>query len=305
MTGAILSTPNLTIAHISDLHFSKVQLGPMQLFSKRWIGNLNVLFNRGKIYQNDVPETLIGEFKKNGVTHVLISGDVSTTSYKAEFKMAKQFVDSLKKEGFEVFVIPGNHDAYTKRSFRKKLFYNYFDDEHDPKISQTLKDDQVSAIKIGNGYWLVRLDTTYPAPVYLSTGRYTDAIDQKLNAVLSSIPQNDKVILMNHFPMFHHEHPRRVLFQAEKLRKTLNEYSNIEYYVHGHTHKNCVADLRESKLPIILDSGSCSHVKKGSWNLIKIYEDHSLVETYTGSDLENNASWKIDRTFTFKPLCQN
>ena len=55
----------------------------------------------------------------------------------------------------------------------KKMFYDYFDDPYDPLIGFSLKQDAVSAINFKKGYWLVKIDTTYPAPVHLSTGKYT------------------------------------------------------------------------------------------------------------------------------------
>ncbi|PCI95592.1 hypothetical protein COB11_01815 [Candidatus Aerophobetes bacterium] len=294
-----MDTPLFTIAHISDLHFSKIQLGIAQFMSKRWIGNLNVIFNRGRIYKNSRPRTLIESFKKNNVTHVFISGDVSTTSFKKEFQVAKNFVKDLRDEGFIVFVIPGNHDSYTKRSYKKRLFYNYFDDEHDEKIDFSLKNDFVSALNIGKGHWLVRIDTTYPAPVYLSTGQYTDTIDKNLNDLLKKIPKEDHIIMMNHYPLFHHEHPRRILLGADHLRKTISKYPNIKFYLHGHTHRNTIADLRSSSLPIVLDSGSCSHAKRGSWNLIKVFDNSCSVEVYKCNNQENPPYWDLCKSQSF------
>lgn len=295
-----MDRPLFTIAHISDLHFSKIQFGIGQFFSKRWIGNLNVIFNRGKIYKNDRPKTLLDAFKKNRVSHVFISGDVSTTSFKKEFKTAKAFITVLEKEGYKVFVIPGNHDTYTKRSYKKGLFYQYFPDEPSEAIPHTLKEDCVSATSLGKGYWLVRIDATYPAPVYLSNGKYTSEIDKNLRVVLSKIPKNDRIIMMNHYPLFHHESKRRVLLGAELLRKTISEHSNILLYLHGHTHRNTVADLRCSSLPIILDSGSVSHVKRGSWNLIKIYPNKCSVEVQTCNNETNSPYWILNKTLDFQ-----
>ena len=79
----------IRIAHISDLHFSKFSLSPAQFFSKQWLGNMNLLFNRSNQYLNERPFSLIPEFKDKGITHVIISGDLTTTSTPQEYKIAK------------------------------------------------------------------------------------------------------------------------------------------------------------------------------------------------------------------------
>lgn len=287
-----------TVAHISDLHFSKVQYGLSQFFSKRWIGNLNLLFKRGKQFKNAQPFTLLNEFIERKVTHVFISGDLSTTSSKKEFKMAKTFIGELEKNNMKVFLIPGNHDAYTKRSFRKKTFYKSLKEYMKDGTEFSLKNDQVTGTYLGKDFWLVRIDTAFPSPFYLSAGKYTEEIDHSLNTLLKSIPNDHKIFVMNHFPLFHYEHPKRILLGAEMLRETLSKYPNILFYLHGHTHSNTVADLRKStKLPIILDSGSASHNTKGSWNLLAIEKNSCKLDVFFKT---NTANWTSIKTTTFR-----
>jgi 3',5'-cyclic AMP phosphodiesterase CpdA len=269
-----------TIAHISDLHFSKVSFGLSQLFSKRCIGNLNLILNRSRIYKNERPFSLVNAFKKQGISHIFISGDLSTTSSKEEFQIAKELIDEFKKESIQVFMIPGNHDTYTKSSYKKKLFYQFFEDLFDPSLKFNLKDHQVSGLPLGDRWWLVRLDSTYPSAFYYSTGLYTEKHDQNLRTLLDKIPKDDFIILMNHFPLFQHEHPRRIMYGADLLRKTLALYPNVKLYLHGHTHRHCIADLRGNHLPIVLDSGSVSHVKKGSYNRIEIYQNSCTIDMF-------------------------
>ena len=102
----------LRFAHISDLHFACPPFGPLQFFSKRWLGNLNYLFNRKNDFVHERLPQLIELFKAQGVTHVIISGDFSITSRRRELRMGKQFVKSLEDAGFKIFTIPGNHDHY-------------------------------------------------------------------------------------------------------------------------------------------------------------------------------------------------
>lgn len=285
-----------TIAHISDLHFSKISFGISQLFSKRCIGNLNLIFNRARVYKNERPFSLLNAFKDQGVSHVFISGDLSTTSSKPEFEMAQKFIKELQKQSIQVFTIPGNHDAYTNYSYRKKLFYKYFTDTENSSLNFNLKTDGVSASSLGDQFWLVRVDSTYPSAFYRSTGLYTQKHDAHLRSLLNKIPKDNFIILMNHFPLFHHEHPSRIMYGAELLRKTLSLYPNIKLYLHGHTHRQCIADLRGSNLPIVMDSGSVSHVKKGSYNRIEIYKNSCVIDTCTPNE---HSLWNSEKTVSY------
>jgi len=79
----------VTIAHISDLHFSKISFNPLQFFSKRWAGNFNLLLNRPSQRNNTHPFSLLPLFKKRGVSHVIISGDLTSTATDAEYLLAQ------------------------------------------------------------------------------------------------------------------------------------------------------------------------------------------------------------------------
>lgn len=284
------------IAHISDLHFSKIHFGLSQFFSKQFIGNLNLIFNRCRTYKNDRPFSLVNTFKQHGITHVFITGDLSTTSIKDEFLIAQKLIAEFQKEKMLVLTIPGNHDAYTKASYKKKLFYQYFEDLHAPSLGFNLKEHKVSGYSLGNKWWVVKLDTTYPAPFYHSTGKYTHEQDEYLRALLTCIPEDENILMMNHFPCFHHEHPKRVMYGASLLRATLSLYPNIKLYLHGHTHRHSIADLRGNHLPIILDSGSAAHTYRGSWNLLEIYPSHCVIQMYTPDD---QLLWNEQKTFSY------
>jgi len=289
--------PLFTIAHISDLHFSKVSFGLSQFFSKRWIGNVNLIFNRRRVYKNERPFSLIRPFIDHKVSHVCIVGDVSTTSSEEEFSIASRFMQECEKEHMKVLSIPGNHDAYTKRSYKRQLFYKYFQDDRDKRLPYCLQKNKVSAYFLGHEWWVVKLDTTYPAPFYHSTGKYTEEIDDNLRSLLSALPSTASIIMMNHFPLFYHEHPRRIMYGAEKLRETLSMYPNVKLYLHGHTHRHSIADLRGNHLPIVVDSGSAAHVQRGSWNLITIYPSHCTVTMYSS---DAHLQWHKQKTLSYE-----
>jgi 3',5'-cyclic AMP phosphodiesterase CpdA len=274
------------LAHISDLHFSTSTFGLSQFFSKRWIGNLNLLLSRKKDYLTERLFSLPALFQELKVTHVVISGDLSTTSLEKEFTLASDFIHAIRAADIEVFAIPGNHDHYTKQASRKKLFYKFFEASYTPE-NQTavfgfnLKDHRVTARQIDQKLWLVALDTALATPLVSSRGLFSEEMEANLEELLSQIPTDHRVLMLNHFPLFHHETPRKILLRADALRAQIQRFPQVKVYLHGHTHRHCIADLRASNHPLILDSGSTTHKEQGSWNLLDIDSTGCSIEVFT------------------------
>ncbi len=284
----------LRIAHISDLHFSKVSFHIDQIFSKRWIGTFNSIFCRNNSYLNERPFTLFDLFEKKKITDVIISGDLSSTSLEQEFSIAQRFIKKLKNLGIRIFTIPGNHDHYTRKAYRNKLFYDYFPKVFSDDSPFNLKDHGVTSTPLNSDWILIALDTSLATGLYYSTGEFSPFIEKNFRKLLSTLPKNTKILLLNHFPFFQNDQPRRRLKRSHALRKVISEYANIVLYLHGHTHRQCIADLRSNHLPIILDSGSTSH-KTGSWNLVELTENSCDLEVFKWAD-----NWKSINTHQFK-----
>jgi len=163
----------LRIAHISDLHFARVCFNPLQFLSKRWVGNFNSLLTRKNAFLPEKLFYLPDLFKKIQVDHIIISGDLTTTSLHKEFKAAKELVDALSKTGIPLYVIPGNHDHYTKSAYKKRIFYDYFPSSFDEKCPFNLKDDGLTLKPLGNNWSLIALDTTLATPLFSSYGYFS------------------------------------------------------------------------------------------------------------------------------------
>jgi 3',5'-cyclic AMP phosphodiesterase CpdA len=284
--------PLFRFAHISDLHFSKLQWGPSQFFSKRWLGNLNVCLVRKTVHDPEGLTTLFPLFHERRVDAVLITGDLSSTSHPDEFALAKQFIEGLREEKFQVFTLPGNHDHYTKAAYRNKVFYDFFPSRYEEGAEFTLKDEGITTTYLGKHWWLCALDTALATSLISSQGFFSNELEAKLESTLKKIPTGDSVMLLNHFPFFSNESSRKALLRKEALRALLERFPQVKLFLHGHTHRHCIADLRASSLPIVLDSGSTSHKKGGSWNLIEISSQGCSVEAFKNSTEEGYSSWK-------------
>ncbi len=273
------------IAHLSDLHFTSWDWKLSQFFSKRWLGNLNFLFGRRHLFVHDRLQSLPAFFQSQNVSTVLITGDLSTTSAPAEFSAARRFVTDLEKQGLTVLCIPGNHDHYTKAAYKNRFFYDYFSSNWETG-PYNLKQHGVTVKKIENGWWIVGLDTALATSWFYSTGYFNPQTEEALKAILHQIPPTDQIMLINHFPFFQHESPRKQLVRGSELKKVIEQFPQIKIYCHGHTHRQCQAHLKASGLPLILDPGSTTYRTLGGLHLIDLSQESASVQLY---------EWNLDR----------
>lgn len=282
----------IKIAHISDLHFSNWDWNPSQFFSKRWLGNLNFLFERRRSFSHERLKALPAVFKNQGITHVIITGDLTTTSSLGEFEKARAFTQSLEAVGLKVFAIPGNHDQYTKSAYRDQLFYDYFPSKWE---MHELKEEGMTAQKLDQTWWLVGLDTALATPWFRSSGHFSEKGESHLRKFLMSLPPNQQVILLNHFPFFPHEPIRKRLERGEALKELLTQFPNVKLYCHGHTHRHCLADLRPSHLPLILNSGCTPHKDIGFWHRLDLLGEKLSAHIFSWKE----GQWQPVRTESY------
>src|SRR5437867_2336442 len=225
----------LRIAHISDLHFSKITLNPMQFFSKRWIGNGNLILTRRKRHNLNLLSSIPELFADLKVDLVIISGDFSTTGQKIEFERAKEFLKGIKSK---LLVIPGNHDHYTRGGYKKKLFYQYFSNPSSGASGKwanlTLKEDKIELRPLTEDWWYLAIDTVVPTSLISSQGLFSEELEQKLKTVLQDLPQGKKILFINHFPFFPFDEPSHMLLRGMALHDLLKTSPAVLFYLHGH-----------------------------------------------------------------------
>lgn len=297
--------PLFRLAHISDLHFSKLTWNPSQFFSKRWLGNLNLLLKRKHTFDPDHLTTLLPFFHERKVDTILITGDLTSTSHEAEFILAKQFIDSLRQENFKVFTLPGNHDHYTHAAYQQKLFYQFFNASYSSPVDTTssslsLKENGLTSVYLGDRWWLIGLDTAIATSLLSSNGYFSEALELKLEKQLAEIPSDHFVILMNHFPLFSNESSRKSLIRKDALKNLLERFPQVKLYLHGHTHRHTIADLRNSHLPIMLDSGSTAQKQGATWNFLEISQHGCEIEVFKKQNHGSTLPWQTVLKSSFK-----
>ena len=267
----------MRIAQISDFHYTEPTWNPFRLLSKRFLGNLNWIFKRSFTFSREPFHSLPKLFEALNVDLILFAGDFTTTSRREEYALAKELVDQFSQNWIAV---PGNHDHYTYWSFKKKRFYDYFPNRSPSFLGLTLKKDGIEAHKIKSLGWLIALDTARATSLYSSRGLFSKSLETHLKRVLQELPSNEKIFVLNHYPFFQNDSPRRTLERGEILQQLLAGDPRVHLYLHGHTHRHTMADLQPNGLPVVLDCGSCAEVKKASWNLLELQSDRCTVTPY-------------------------
>lgn len=296
--GVSFMSQKLVLAHFSDLHFSKVCLSPMQFFSKRWLGNWNLILKRRNLYLPNNLSTFSATLKKEGVTHLIITGDLTTTSFTEEFEAAKRYIDQLKSDGFTIYCLPGNHDCYTRKNGRESTFYNYFPDKYDPSSPYSLKTDKITTASLGNNRFLILIDTAVDTGLIWSRGLFSEVAEKNLKKLLSTLPKNCEITVATHFPILETCSPRKMLMRKEALSAIFRDDPRIKLSLNGHTHKHLLTDLREESLPLISDSGSVSYAKRASWNKITMNEGEVSFECFERK--ADSPEWKPFKKETFR-----
>jgi 3',5'-cyclic AMP phosphodiesterase CpdA len=269
----------MRIAHISDFHITRLSWNPFRLFPKRVLANLNWLLFRKTSFFEEQLHALIPLFDDLGVDLVVCGGDVSTTSLEEEFEAARTL---LKRFPCPWLAIPGNHDKYTFNSSHKGHFYRYFSNTRPvstPRDFFTLEKQGVEVHALPENFFLVALDTAFATHPYSSQGRVSLKLAAYLQEALALIPPDARILVLNHYPLFQNDEERRELKDAARLQEILRNDSRIQLYLHGHTHRHCIADLRPANFPILLDSGSAAS-RRGSFNLIDISKKGCQIQPY-------------------------
>ncbi len=117
------SASTLTLAHLSDPHISCMNaITARDLLGKRVFGYLSWKLHRGASHGGSVLSALRADLAKTKPDHITVTGDLTHLSLSAEFKKARQWLQSLGSPS-QVTVIPGNHDTYVHTDWHKTMAY--------------------------------------------------------------------------------------------------------------------------------------------------------------------------------------
>jgi 3',5'-cyclic AMP phosphodiesterase CpdA len=218
------------LAHLSDPHLPplpKVRLA--ELAGKRAFGYMNWTRNRRKYYRREVLDALVADMQAQAPDHVAVTGDLVNLALEAEFAPAQAWLKSVGKP-HGVTAIPGNHDAYVRRT--RHRFVEAFGDY--------LSGDEAS----GNAFPFLRrrgpialigLSSAVPTPPLMATGTLGRSQREALERVLTTLASEDAFrVLLVHHPLRSDSRPKR-LTDSKPLLALLKKHG-VDLVLHGHDH---------------------------------------------------------------------
>ena len=235
------------LAHLSDPHLPPLPRARLsELAGKRALGYLNWTRNRRKYYRREVLDALVADMQAQSPDHIAVTGDLVNLALEAEFAPAHAWLKSVG-EPHLVTTIPGNHDAYVRKT--RHRFVESFGDY--------LSGDEAT----GNAFPFLRrrgpialigLSSAVPTPPLMATGTLGRGQRDALERVLTNLAGEDAFrVLLVHHPLRSDSRPKR-LTDSKPLLALLKKHG-VDLVLHGHDHVHSTMwfDGPDGKIPSI------------------------------------------------------
>lgn len=250
-----------TLAHVTDVH-----LGPLprtrtrHLISKRGLGYMSWHRKRYLIHRVEVLSALIADIRGDPPGHTAVTGDLVNIALPDEFAQAGLWLRELG-EPDNVTVIPGNHDAYSGRSFRagwvhwKAYMRGDVEPESNPVFPFVRRVGRVA---------LIGLSSAVPSPVGYATGRLGSLQLDPLPDLLRDLGKDGlfRVILVHHPPLGSLIGSRRHLRDEKALRRIVADVG-AELVLSGHEHVFLLGAMPGPGGPVPVVAGPSASLLRG------------------------------------------
>jgi 3',5'-cyclic AMP phosphodiesterase CpdA len=114
------------IVHLSDVHVWRYVFNPLHLLNKRAVGMVGLVAARARKFRLERLQGVVERVRSLEPDHVLITGDLTTTAHRSEFRIAREQLAELLADAERATIVPGNHDRYTGGSVRSRAFEEWF-----------------------------------------------------------------------------------------------------------------------------------------------------------------------------------
>lgn len=231
----------MRIAHASDIHWS---LPPRvnRLSPKRLLGAANLyLRGRRKEFSSEVQSALVEAVQREAPDLFIITGDLTALALPEEFRAAREALAPVL-DSIPTFVIPGNHDVYTRGSVRSGRMARHFA----PWMGEVLPSG-LSLLDTGE-LRVVGLDPNRPG--LFASGRLPEAQLDDLEGLLAEHPAELPLLVALHYPVLD---PQGIPYD-NRGHGLLNASALIERLaagpvrpaamLHGHRHRGYRIDLQ-------------------------------------------------------------
>lgn len=263
---------NITLLHISDLHFADEtkRLSDLArkegISSKRIAGWLNHHLNRKGEHHNANRKRLLARLGAMDWDYLIVSGDLTTLALRQEFEEARRSLDPLLQKGPILFT-PGNHDRYVRDAVEPDLMAAVFSDCF-PFNRQAPSDQGFRCLELSRTVVLIEIESACPRSHVSSRGR----IDTDLEACGDFIDgryEDHLKIVIGHYPALLPPEVKEGFLHRLANRNRLLQFlinHRIDLYLHGHIHKTWEIRPPDNPGLVCLNAGGCCRQRSGPWS---------------------------------------
>jgi 3',5'-cyclic AMP phosphodiesterase CpdA len=235
------------LAHLSDPHLPPLPRARLsELAGKRALGYLNWTRNRRKYYRREVLDALVADMQAQSPDHIAVTGDLVNLALEAEFEPAQAWLKSVG-EPHLVTTIPGNHDAYVR-----KTRHRFVESFGDYLSSDEAGGNAFPFLRRRGPIALIGLSSAVPTPPLMATGTLGRGQREALERVLTNLAGEDAFrVLLVHHPLRSDSRPKR-LTDSKPLLALLKKHG-VDLVLHGHDHVHSTMwfDGPDGKIPSI------------------------------------------------------
>ncbi len=252
------------LAHVTDVH-----LGPLPrtraryLLSKRGLGYVSWHKKRYLVHRVEVLDALVRDLKADPPGHTAVTGDLVNIALPDEFALAGRWLERLGPPD-DVTVVPGNHDAYSGRSWRHgwRHWRAYMRGDGEAPAEPTFP----FVRKVGP-LALIGLSSAVPSPVGYATGRLGRAQTAPLTDILRDLGREKlfRVVLVHHPPLGSMIGTRRHLRDEAQLRLCVAR-GGAELILSGHEHVFLLGTMPGADGPLPVVAGPSASLLRGDHN---------------------------------------
>ena len=260
------------IVHISDIHLPLYNIKPKisQLFSKRIFGYLNwVLIRKKKLNTYDINK-LINIINNQYFDHIIITGDIVNIALPEEIQVANKYLKLLNNKN-NISIVPGNHEAYVKKSLNKILneWSIYMKDDFNHLIINNNK-NQFPYLKIKNNIAIIGLSTACSSLPGLAIGKIGIKQINKLIKILKFLSKYSifKILIMHHPPYNNKSYWNKRLIDSSTLLDIIKCYE-IHLILHGHMHNNSIETIQSLYNKVFVLGAPATFLLKNNLSFIK------------------------------------
>ncbi len=277
----------MRVLHFTDLHLYR-RPRPSALLGKRLLGTANLYLGRRVDHFSQRSIELLVEAVLSRAPDVCVcTGDLTGMASPEEFTDVRQLLDPILS-AVPTFMIPGNHDAYTRSAHRQRRFEGTF--------GAWTGGGEYPAVHRHGELCFVGLDCARPHPV-LASGRLPESQLEGLERLLHSGELDESfTTLLIHYPLRDsrgapYANASRSLLNAAELERVLASRPGIDLILHGHEHHGFRSELPTPHGPIpILDPGAGGRTPSEQRNETA----HFGVYTIEGGRLEAVERWSLE-----------